>query len=316
VCRPRKDQGVSRERQSTADKLRTPPADLAIARFAGRQHGLVRNEQLRAIGLSRDAVYGRVARGLLHRHYAGVYSVGHAKLSREGEFLAAVYAGGRDALLGHLAAAELCRVRKYRALLIDVVAPSWRPAENGVRFHQSRTVHPRDRTIVNGIPVTSMPRLFVDLTDDLEEPLELANVIHEAAFRGWFDLNATRDAMARANGRHNLRILEEALAANAAGSAGLKSRNEAAFLSMLKRAHLPPAKVNVHVADVEPDFHWPELKLAVEIDGHGHTRPRTQREDALKERLLERAGYRVLRFTEEELERPRSVISAVRAAMG
>ena len=133
--------------------------------------------------------------------------------------------------------------------------------------------------------------MLVDLTDVLDA-YELANVIHEAAFKGRFSLPATRDAIARANGRHNLAVLEKALALNAAGSAGFKSRLEKAFFSMLNG--LPEPLVNTHVHGVEPDFHWPEFKLAVEIDGPGHGRPRTQREDALKQQILEAAGYTVV----------------------
>ena len=87
--------------------------------------------------------------------------------------------------------------------------------------------------------------------------------------------------MRRANGRRNLARSSKALELRAAGSAGLKSRNEAAFLSMLK--NLPEPLVNTKLNGEEPDFHWPDHKLVVEIDGPGHDRPRTQREDALKE---------------------------------
>ena len=106
-------------------------------------------------------------------------------------------------------------------------------------------------------------------------------MIHEAAFKGRFSERATRDAMARANGRHNLTILERALELNAAGSAGTKSRNEDAFLSMIK--DLPEPLVNTKLNGEEADFHWPDHKLVVEVDGSGHERPRTKREDARKE---------------------------------
>ncbi len=102
--------------------------------------------------------------------------------------------------------------------------------------------------------------------------------------------------MQRANGRHNLKRLERALELRAAGSAGLKSRNEAAFLSMLK--NLPEPLVNTKLNGEEPDFHWPEHKVVVEIDGPGHERPRTQREDERKEAAWRAAGYEVLRVTE------------------
>ena len=57
----------------------------------------------------------------------------------------------------------------------------------------------------------------------------------------------------------------------------------------------------------EVDLHWPQLMLAVEIDGQGHTRPRTQREDVLKTRLWQHAGYEVLRT--DDLDVIRAVCS-------
>jgi len=256
---------------------RHTPTDSRVAELANRQHGLVRTSDLIGLGVDTSAIAKRVTAGRLHRKYRGVYAVGHGKLSREGEFLAAVFAGGMGALLGHLALAELRGLRRYRVSLIDVVVPRNRRSEPGTRFHRTRQIHPRDRTTYKGIPVTSTPRLFVDLTEVLH-PYELANVIHEAEFRGWFSPAATRDAMDRANGRHNLHVLEAALALNATGSAGLKSRNEAAFLRMLKSTDLPTPRVNVHLNGVEVDFHWPALKLAVEIRRpRPHTTPNPTR---------------------------------------
>ena len=224
----------------------------------------------------------------------GVYAVGHVALSREGTFLAAVLEAGKGAALGYLAATEHWEVRKYRAPLIDVVVPSRRRVQTTTRIHRT-TLYPSDVTVHKGIPVTTIARTLVDLTDVLN-PYELANVIHEAEFKHRFNEPATRQAMRRANGRRNLKALEKALALRAAGSAGLKSRDEAAFLSMLK--NLPEPLVNTKLNGEEPDFHWPAYKLVVEVDGPGHDRPRTQREDALKEAAWRAAGYEVLRVTE------------------
>ena len=291
---------MARKTVLTGKKTEPPPIDRAIAWYANRQHTLVRIDQLHRIGLSDSAVSKRVNRGSLHRRYPGVYSAGCAALSREGEFLAAVFAGREGALLAHEAGAELLGVRRYPASLIDVVAPKWRRALPGVKFHRARNLHSRDRTTHKRIPVTSVPRLLVDLTDSLQ-PIELANVIHEAAYKGWFNLAATRDAMARANGRHNLHVLQRALEYHLTGSAGAKSRNEVRFLAMIHDAGIPEPRVNVHVHGFEVDFHWPDRKLVIEIDGPGHDRPRTRREDDLRDRVLEGDGWVVLRFPEDQL---------------
>ena len=77
-------------------------------------------------------------------------------------------------------------------------------------------------TVRDGIPVTTVPRTLVDLSDVLTAH-QLANVIHEAAFRKLFDERAVRAAIHRANGRHNLHVLEKALELNKAGSAGTQA---------------------------------------------------------------------------------------------
>jgi very-short-patch-repair endonuclease len=97
------------------------------------------------------------------------------------------------------------------------------------------------------------------------------------------------------------------LEAHANGSAGTKSDLEDAFLARVRRAGLEEPLVNVHVIhDIEVDFHWPDRRLCVEVDGGGHTRPRTQHEDARRDARLRAAGYDVLRVGEEVITGARS----------
>jgi very-short-patch-repair endonuclease len=289
--------------------------DEVIAAFARVQHGLVTLVQLLEAGLTESAISKRVARGALHRVHRTVYSVGHAALSRDAEMLAAVLAAGPGALLSHLSAAELRKISRFRATVISVLVPRKREVK-GVRMHTTRHLHRRDVTSFNRIPVTSMPRLFVDLSDVLT-PHQLANVMHEAAFRGLFSDPATRDAIERANGRHNLWVVEKALALNATGSAGTKSGHEDALLVLLESTALPEPRVNTELLGFEPDCHWPDRKLVVEVDGIGHGRQRTRRQDAHEDRVLRAAGYTVLRFTDDDIQlRPERVIRALGAWAG
>jgi uncharacterized protein DUF559 len=120
--------------------------------------------------------------------------------------------------------------------------------------------------------------------------------------------------MGRVNGRHNLDVLDEAIALYRQGSAGIKSGPELAAFSMLRFPDLPDPLANTRVLGIEVDLLWPDLKLVVEIDGGGHGRPTTQREDTLKERVLRAAGYDVLRFTDTEVEQhPERVIETLSA---
>lgn len=71
----------------------------------------------------------------------------------------------------------------------------------------------------------------MDLSD-VHTPHEVAANIHEAVFLGRFVEPAVHDAMQRANGRHNLHVLE---------------------------------LVNTKVLGIEVDFLWPDLKLNVKF---------------------------------------------------
>jgi predicted transcriptional regulator of viral defense system len=53
----------------------TVRVDLAVARVAARQHGVVSTDDLRACGLSLKAINGRVRNGRLHPLHRGTYAV-------------------------------------------------------------------------------------------------------------------------------------------------------------------------------------------------------------------------------------------------
>jgi hypothetical protein len=274
--------------------------DLALAALADSQHGLAKTAQLVQAGLTHNGIKQRVARGVLHRRHRGVYAIGHRVLSREAELHAAVLATGEGAALSREACAELLQVRRYRAQVISVVAPRRRVVP-GVEVHYSRRLGPLDVVTFHGIPVTNVARLLVDLTDVLIAE-ELTNVIHEAAFRGMLHLGATQRAMQRANGCHNLHVLDEAIDLYLHGSAGLKSFGERAFLALVQAAGIAKPLVNTKVAGFEVDFHWPGLKRIIEVDGPAHERPSAKRVDARRDARLRTVGWTVLRIPDEEIE--------------
>jgi hypothetical protein len=252
---------------------------------------VITTAQLAQVGLDRRAVSKRVQAGRLHPLYRGVYAVGHDRLSQESRWMAAVLAAGKGAALSHLAAAKHWQIWSRRAQTIDVIVAGNRRARTGFTAHRARTLDPRDVTVHQGIPTTTPARTLVDLATTLTAP-QLTNVIHEAVYRHRFDEAATREAAGRARGR-DLRVLHTALQAHASGSAGTRSDAEDQFLAQWQGAE---PRVNTKLHGIEVDLHWPEHNLVVEIDGPGHQRPRTRREDASRDARLREAGVTVLRI--------------------
>jgi very-short-patch-repair endonuclease len=263
---------------STSAQRKFPAAPAAeISAIAAHQHGVVTVTQLLAAGMSSASISRAVAAHRLHRVHRGVYAVGHPALSREGRWMAAVLGAGEDAALSHLSVADFWQVSRWRPSLISVVSTARRKLE-GVEVHTARTLDPRDVLVHNGIPVTTVARMCVDLTDRLT-PHQLAYVIYRAEYWHVFNLAATEACMARANGRRNLRILERALELRAQGSAGTRSAKEDAFLEQQTVEPLVNVKIEV-------DFHWPDERRVVEIDGEHHRLLATKLDDRRRDAQL------------------------------
>ena len=125
----------------------TPPAiDALIAAIAGRQHGMITTAQLVHAGLGYSGIAKRAANGRLHRKYPGVYAVGQPRLSRAGEWMAAILACGPGACLACLSAAVHMRLWRRRVTGIDVLVPTRHRGPTGVRVHRCRRASSRARS--------------------------------------------------------------------------------------------------------------------------------------------------------------------------
>jgi very-short-patch-repair endonuclease len=276
--------------------------------IAARQHGAIKTSQL---GLSSGAVTKWVRDGRLWRKYRGVYAYGLPYLSQKGEWMAALLAAGDGAALAGMCSASMLKITKLQPREIEVIVPGNRRPQAGFRLRTCRNLSALDIVIVDRIPVTTVARTLVDLSDDKDTD-DLALMIHEAAYLGIFSPQATRAAMQRANGRRNLDRLDEALRLHASGSAGTRSRLEKRFRRLVKGAGLPAPRSNTFVNGFEVDFYWPGL--CVEVDGGHHARPRSKVDDRIRDAALRAAGYVVLRFSEDDLNhRPAKVLAELAA---
>jgi hypothetical protein len=211
--------------------------------------------------------------------------------------MAALLACGDGAVLDDLSAAALFDVSRWPETTPHVLVPRRHRPVDGIVIHHCIGLDPRDVTEARGIPVTTTARMFLDLGARLT-PHQLCWVINEAAFRRRFSLPATLRVLERAGRHKGIRTLRRALALYAAGSAGTKSRYEDAFLAQVT----PEPLVNMVLLGYEVDFHWPERRLVAEVDGN-HGRPRDIRADDARDRTLHAAGWAVLRFSGDAVER-------------
>jgi Protein of unknown function (DUF559) len=257
-------------------------------------HAVVRSADLR---MDRAGIRRAMLAGALYPKYRGVYGL-LPELTREGEWLAAVYAAGPGAALSGRACAKARQLSRFAVGEIEVVVPRQRRPRDGVRLIRALDLQPRDVRTRDGIPMTTVERMLVDLTDSLQ-PEQIANVIHEAANRRSFSVAATRAVMARA-AKRRMRRLERAIEMHLAGSAGTRSGLEDRFLALVRAARIPEPVINTRIHGVEVDARWGEL--CVEVDGPNHLRPATRAKDEADQAALEARGLRVIRFTEAAID--------------
>ncbi len=290
--------------------------DPVIGALAARQWGVVVRRQLLDAELTTAMIGERVRAGRLIRLHRGVYAVGHARLRREGRWLAAVLAVGPGAVLSHRDAAGLHDLRPANHAAIDVTTTANRPDEPGIRVHRTRVLDAEDVTTASGIPVTTVARTLVDLAGTIPRD-HLTKAIKESERQRTFDLRKVQAAMARTRGRtgRGHRALTQAIEECAAFEHHhTRSPLEDAFLRLLRDRGLPLPATNALIEGYEVDAVWRSQRIAVELDGWtDHQTRRAFEKDRERDAALTAAGWRVVRFTHDQVtRRPDHVLSTLR----
>ena len=171
-----------------------------------------------------------------------------------------------------------------------------------------------DVTEVRGFRVTTLERTLCDLCARLPE-IDALIAIDMALFTAQMTSTAIGRYAERVRGRPGARRM----GALAVVAAAAESPMETRLRWLLLKADLPQPAVQVDLCDMEgkfvgrADLYYPAARLVIEYDGLNH-RDRLA-EDNRRQNLLINAGFRLLRFTASDLERPNLVASQVRALL-
>ena len=272
----------------------------ALSALAAQQYGRVSTRQLRALGFGAPAVDRRVRSGRLHRLHRGVYAVGHVVPSPLGNRMAAVLAVPGCYLWRRSAGAHL-GLRPYSGVPEVVVrGRGGRTPREGLRVHRTTHLDPADTTVVDGIGVTTFARTALDLAATLHHGLE--RFLVRAEQRDLLDLRAIEAAVARAPRHWGIRPLRTAIAAMHPDLALNETDLELAMATLTDAYGLPRASFQFPLLGHRVDFYWPAAALVAQTDGFEFHRTRKAfQDDRTQDRALQLAGYRVLRFTWDDL---------------
>jgi hypothetical protein len=272
-----------------------------VAALAAAQHGVVTRGQLLWAGMSPGDVRRWVETGRLVVLHRGVYRIGPVEVPGAWE-MAAVLASGPWALVSHRSAARLWEVMprpdaERRPGVVDVRVPAdVRVRRPGIRAHRTALLEPRDAAVVDGTPLTSIPRTLVDLAA-IARPRELERAVARAERQGL----ATRDEILEFVARHRRAPGVGLLAGIMEKDGGpdlTRSVFEDRFADEVVEFGLPKPRYNVMVEGHELDVWWSRLRHAVELDGAAYHRSwRSQGNDRRRDADLAAAGITVIRVT-------------------
>jgi hypothetical protein len=282
-----------------------------LAAEAGGQHGVVSLTQLADLGYGGYAVEEMIRTGRLYPVFREVYAVGHAGISRHGQCSGAVLSCGESALLSHRSAAWLWGVTSRFVAPIEVTAASPRRSRGAIRLHSAAALIEVDRASHEGIPVTAIPRTFLDFA--AVDPYYLGQALDNAQRHGLLDLVAMDELISRSKGFRGVARLRAALEIHRS-SAFTRSGLERRFLELVRRAGLPLPSMNLFVEGFELDAYWPAERFAVELDTYDYHGSSTAYEaDRLRQEDLKLAGIEMIRLTGIRMKRePTAVVRRLR----
>ncbi|HEX8854354.1 MAG TPA: type IV toxin-antitoxin system AbiEi family antitoxin domain-containing protein [Thermoleophilaceae bacterium] len=285
-------------------QLKGRSADLLLAQLAARQHGVVDRDELLGIGLGRGAIRKRVDSGRLHLVYRGVYAVGHPKLTREGEWMAAVRAGRPDAHLSHRSAASLYCLLKFQPATHEVTAPRQKQSRGPLKFYW-RELPEDEVTTHDGIPATTIPRTIFDLAA-VAPKRHVERAIDEAEVRRLTDKLSLPDLLERYPGARGTAVIRAILEAGQLGATITRGDLEELFIAFCDEHGLPRPQMNVPIQLpdrwIEADCVWHDKRVIVELDDRmSHDRTAAFEKDRSRDRMLSVNGWTVIRITAQQL---------------
>lgn len=275
--------------------------------------------------LRRELAAGDVVR-LRRGAYSSAEIAGPGQVLAEARARAAIAATARRLVLpfwfSHTSAALVWGCAVWPAPSATHVVQEHRPGGRGgdratlVRHH--RDVPASDRSVVDGLPVTSLARTVVDCLRLLPPGAGLA--VADSARRLGVRIADVDRLLAEPGGRgvRRARVVWEAADARA------ESPGESMARWILTLGGIPPSDLQTpartDLGVFFPDLCWPEVRFCVEFDGvgkygEGPIAVAAVLAEKRRQEALQDAGWLVVRLTWSDLRQPDALLARVRAGL-
>lgn len=302
---------------------RVHPSSRHLARQARLQHGLFTRSQADRFGISRHVLRHFVESGWCAKVARGLYRVDAAPRTKEQAALAAVLVHAAVAAVSHRAAGRLWGTPGYGNARPEVTVEQARNRRSALGIvHGSLLLPDRHVTVRQSIPVTTIARTIFDLAGVQPED-RVARALDDALRRKLCTLrqiNQVFFALA-GQGRRGTVTMRTLLEARGEGYVPPASELERIGRAVFAEGGLPVPEFEVSLGDGDligrVDCYWRHARLVVELDGRRYHDGLSARDsDRTRDNRLMAAGWRVLRFTWDDLvDRPAETLKIIRTAL-
>ena len=293
-----------------------------LDRIGQRQFGVVTARQFMECKVASSTVRGWVAKKRIDQVQPRVYRFAGAPKTWESELLAACLSSGGWA--SHLSCARLWGMSDSDDLHVTI--PYNRRARlTGVTVHRSGDVVTEHKLSRQGIPTLTPMRALVDIgavadADVVEDALDRALV------QRLFVVASVERALAKLakRGRSGAGVLRAVLDERALRDGMPDGLLEPRMARLLKRYGLPVPVFQYRVYSADGvfigrvDFAYPDLKIAIEVDGwQAHSTPSQLDHDLARQNKLILNGWTVIRFSWRRVVlRPAEVAAQIALVLG
>jgi very-short-patch-repair endonuclease len=297
--------------------------DDALLPVFAAQHWLLAHAQVIEAGGSPTQIERRVELGRWERVDARVYRLAGTPRSWEATVLAPVLSAGPRSMASHLCAAALHGIPGFARATPEISIPRGnRYRREGVRSHESTDLDRCARQPISGVPTTDLPRALLDVGRYVGDRRLHRSIEWARRERGitWSDLIRTLARHAR-RGRPGIQRLRRVISANAHRAEVTDSDFELLVLALLREHGLPEPVLHFRVLNgtrfvAEIDLAYPNLKIAIELDGSHHLEADVRERDLPRQNDLVLLGWTVLRFTWDRFAtHPEAIVGEIRAAL-
>jgi predicted transcriptional regulator of viral defense system len=300
--------------------------EIALVDWLARHHGVVTAAQAARLGIGPRTLYRLAAGGRLVRRHPGVYVQAATGAAASTAWLAdaaaALAALGSDGALSHRSAAWMWDLLPRPPRPVEVLIPAVRNRSRltGVCLHRSALPYPLRSRL--GLRLTDPIRTVVDLA--ATHPALIDGVIDRAVTQRLLRAGDLEAAADRVQGVRYRGISDR----RQRGAATLRSHlDQLGYLRPPAPSVLESLMARVFVRYQLPlpcaeftagsdgqyrlDFAYPELKLAIEVDGYiWHSDPRQVDADYARRRKLEAEGWVILSYTWRQITRDPEGVAA------